>query len=36
MIRFIIVALTVIGFLVFSAGYLHKMKKLGRTDQEKM
>lgn len=36
MIRFILVALSVIGFLVFSAGLLHKLKVLGRRDQDKM
>ena len=36
MFRFIAVAGTVIGFLVFSAGLLWKMKKLGKTDQLKM
>ena len=36
MIRFILVASTVIGFLIFSTGLLYKLKKTGKSDQEKM
>lgn len=36
MFRFILVAATVIGFLVFSAGTLHRLKKLAKRDQEEM
>lgn len=36
MIRFILVALTVFGFLAFSAGLLYRLKKIGRSDQERM
>lgn len=36
MLRFIIVASTVIGFLVFSAGLLWQQKRLGKKDQVRM
>lgn len=36
MIRFLIVALTVIGFLIFSAGILWKQKRLGKKDRDQM
>lgn len=36
MIRFILVALTVIGFLIFSVGILWKQKKLAKSDSERM
>lgn len=36
MIRFIIVASMVIGFLIFSAGLLWRQKRLGKKDREKM
>lgn len=36
MLRFILVAATVIGFLVFSAGTLHRLKKIAKRDQDEM
>lgn len=36
MIRFILVALSVIGFLIFSVGVLWRQKQLGKKDRDKM